>query len=168
MVWERLGLWSGKAEIEKHEDLFVGRKSEGFVEVVDVDAVEPAAVDAGIGGSEHHVGGNDGGVLDAGLSVVGLRACGGGIGVNVGLVVGDDEYGRGSVAARGVLVNLGESLGRLDDIDMLFLEVLGCRSDTARFEDGVKLLLRDLLGAVVLLAGIAGLDNFCKFHDCEF
>lgn len=133
-----------------------------------MDAVEPAAVDTGIGGSKHHVSGNDGCVFDARLTMVGLGACGCGIGVNVGLVVGDDEYSRSSIAAGSMLVNLGESLGRLDDIDMLFLEVLGGRSDSSSLEDGIKLLLRNLLGAVVLLAGIAGLDDFCKFHDCLF
>lgn len=152
MVGQRLGAGGCESEVEEHEDVLILRKAKVLTEVVYVDAVEPAAVHAGIGGSEHEVGGYDGGIFYAGLAGVGLRSTGGWIGVDVILVIGYHEHGWGAIAAGGVLVYDCECLGALCYIDVLFLQVLGGGCHAAGLQDGGELLLGELAGAVILLA----------------
>lgn len=131
-----------ETEVKEHENLFVFGEAERLVEGIDVDTVEPAGIHAGILGSQHQVGGNDGSVFDARLALVI------GIGIDIVLVKRHDQHGGSAVAAGSAGVNLCQSLRGLTDIDVLFLQILGGGGQTAGVEDVSELLLTDLSAAV--------------------
>ena len=83
---------------------------------------------------------------------------------DVVLVISDDQNDRCAIAARRDLIDLGQSLRRTGDIDVLFLQVLGSRRQSAGFKYGVQLFfLHRLIG--IPAAGIAFLNDFPEFHD---
>lgn len=67
VVGEGAEAFGGVAEVKEHQDFFVFGETEESVEAVGIEVVDPAGVDAGVGGCEHQVGGYYRGVFYAGI-----------------------------------------------------------------------------------------------------
>ena len=122
MVGERAGSGGSVAEVKKHQDLFVLGKGEQFVELVRVKAVDPAGVYTFIGRGKHEMRGYYGCVFYSRLAFAV------GIGVDVLFVEGHYGHWRRIIASVRGFVDLFQGCGRFGHIDVLVLEILGCRS----------------------------------------
>ena len=138
MIFKRLSSRDvgGVAEVEEHDDLLVFGQVEEFFRLVGVEEVQPAVLDVGVCRREAEVRRNDRRIFDAALVLVAW------IREDVRRIKRDEQHDGRAVAAGRELVDFLEPLFRLDDIDVLLLQVLRRRRKAAGRENGVERLLR--------------------------
>lgn len=146
------------AQIKEHHDLLVFGQTQRFCQLVRVKKVDPAAVYAGIGSSQQQVGGHDSGILHAGVHPFA------GVSKGVIFVIGDHQTDGCTVAAGGGSIDLCQPLFRLNDVDALFLGVLGGRCQPTGLQNGVE--CRGIyLACTKIFAGIPLCNKLSEFHN---
>ena len=144
--------------IKEHHDLLVFGQTQRFCQLVRVKKVDPAAVHACIGSAQQQVGGHDGGILHAGVHPFA------GVSKGVVLVIGDHQTNGGTVAAGSGSIDLCQPLFGLNDVDALFLGVLGGGCQPTGFQNGVE-CCSVYLACTKIFAGIPLCNKLSEFHN---
>ena len=157
MVGERTDTLCRIAQIHRHQDLFVLRKTQIRCQLIRIEIVDPAAVHALIGRRQDHVRRHDRRVFNTGISLAS------GIGKYIVFVESNKEHCGSTVTAGSHGIELCERLCRLEHIDMLLLQVLCSGCQPSRRQDGIQLFGLHL-AVTIFFAGITGFDHFFEFH----
>ena len=133
MVWKCACSICRNSKIQQHQNFFFLRKSKSLCQFIRIEKIDPTAVNPLIVSCQHHVSCYNTGIFNPGISFS-SRIC-----ENIILIICYHQNNRCLITAWCCFINCFQSLFRLYYINMLFLKIFCCWSDTSGLQDLIQL-----------------------------